>query len=85
MTTYTFRTTAFGADSPTPTTVYIHHTTSGLGYVRVNLHGREQQVCERLRPRGTTLLATPETLPAVMRRAQRLYRYDQQQVLSGRR
>jgi hypothetical protein len=39
------------------------------GYVRIrDAAGRYPQVCEKLYGTGNTLMATPETLPAVIRR-----------------
>lgn len=39
------------------------------GYVRIrDSRGQFPQVCEGLSSRGNTLMATPETLPAVIRR-----------------
>ena len=52
------------------TTYFAPHSSSGqAGYVRVrDTAGRFPQVCDRLNSTGNTLRATPETLPAVIRR-----------------
>lgn len=52
------------------TTVYFApHTSDGsAGYVRIRDGGGYSQVCERLESAGSTLMATPESLPRVIRR-----------------
>lgn len=52
------------------TTYFAPHMSGGKpGYVRIrDAAGRYPQVCERLSSTGHTLMATPETLPAVIRR-----------------
>ena len=52
------------------TTYFAPYISNGsAGYVRVrDAAGRYPQVCERLNSTGNTLMATPETLPAVIRR-----------------
>ena len=54
----------------TTTTYFAPHMSGGkAGYVRIrDAAGRYPQVCERLSSTGNTLMATPETLPAVIRR-----------------
>jgi hypothetical protein len=54
----------------TCTTYFAPHTSSGqAGYVRIrDSAGRYPQVCDGLNSTGNTLMATPETLPAVIRR-----------------
>jgi len=44
------------------------------GYVWENTHRCQQQVCEELAGTGTTLIASAETLPAVIRREYRRMR-----------
>ena len=52
------------------TTYFVPHMSDGkAGYVRVrDTAGRYPQVCDGLNSTGDTLMATPETLPAVIRR-----------------
>lgn len=54
----------------TVTTYFVHPMSDGRpGYVRIrDAAGRYPQVCEGLSTTGNTLMATPETLPAVIRR-----------------
>lgn len=54
----------------TSTTYFAPNLSGGQpGYVRIHdKAGRYPQVCERLSSTGSTLMATPETLPAVIRR-----------------
>jgi len=54
----------------TRTTYFAPHTSSGqAGYVRIRDNaGHYPQVCERLESTGGTLMATPESLPRVIRR-----------------
>jgi hypothetical protein len=54
----------------TSTTYFVPHTMRGAeGYVRIrDSAGRYPQVCERLYGGGDTLMATPTTLAAVIRR-----------------
>jgi len=54
----------------TSTTYFVPYSPTGrAGYVRIrDASGRYPQVCERLNSTGDTLMATPETLPAVIRR-----------------
>ena len=51
------------------TTTYFVRGDGKLGYVRIDdAAGRYPQVCNGLASRGETLMATAETLPAVIRR-----------------
>lgn len=54
----------------TTTTYFVPHMSSGQSaYVRIrDRAGRHPQVCEGLNSTGSTLIATPETLAAVIRR-----------------
>ena len=51
-------------------TYFAPHMSGGKpGYVRIrDTAGRYPQVCERLNSTGNTLMATPESLPRVIRR-----------------
>lgn len=52
------------------TTYFAPHTVDGhAGYVRIrDSHGQYPQVCEILSGSGKTLMATPKSLPAIIRR-----------------
>ncbi len=54
----------------TTTTYFVRHVSGGnAGYVRIrDAAARFPQVCERLSSTGNALMATAETLPAVIRR-----------------
>lgn len=61
------------------TTYFVPHNG---GYVRIrDSAGRYPQVCERLYGTGSTLMATPETLPAVIRRELRKLARDERREL----
>jgi len=66
-------------------TYFAPHTLSGeAGYVRIrDSAGRYPQVCEKLYGGGNTLMATPDTLPSVIRRELRRRVADEQRELAG--
>lgn len=70
----------------TSTTYFAPHTSSGsAGYVRIrDSAGRFPQVCVGLNSTGHTLMATPETLPAVIRRELRRRNAADQRELDAR-
>ena len=67
------------------TTYFAPHAPSGqAGYVRIrDSAGRYPQVCYRLNSTGNTLMATPETLPAVIRRELRRRNAADRRELDG--
>jgi len=60
----------------TSTTYFVPVSATGrAGYVRIrDARGQYPQVCEGLSSTGNTLMATPETLPTVIRRELRRLR-----------
>jgi len=69
----------------TTTTYFAPHLSNGqAGYVRIaDRAGRFPQVCERLSSTGSTLMATPENLPAVIRRELRRRYAADRRILDG--
>ena len=65
------------------TTYFVPHTSNGeSAYVRIrDIYGHYPQVCERLASTGNALMATPKTLPSVIRRE---LRREQRQVVASR-
>jgi len=69
----------------TSRTYFAPHTSSGQpGYVRIrDSAGRYPQVCEKLYGGGNTLMATPDTLPSVIRRELRRRVASERRELDG--
>ena len=67
-------------------TYFAPHMSDGKpGYVRIrDAAGRYPQVCDGLNSTGDTLMATPETLPAVIRRELRRHNAADRRELDGR-